>query len=52
MTQAELDEQIQWEAEQHIPFDIKLMSIDYEVLRERPEAGQWICSLSPPSATR
>lgn len=40
MTAAELDEQIQWEAEQHIPFDIKLMSIDYEVLRKRPEAGQ------------
>jgi type IV pilus assembly protein PilM len=40
MTQAELDEQINWEAEQHIPFDIKLMSIDYEVLRRRPEAGQ------------
>jgi len=40
MTQAELDEQIQWEAEQHIPFDIKLMSIDYEVLRRRPDAGQ------------
>ena len=40
MTPAELDEQIHWEAEQHIPFDIKLMSIDYEVLRKRPEAGQ------------
>ena len=40
MTPAELDEQIQWEAEQHIPFDIKLMSVDYEVLRRRPEAGQ------------
>ena len=40
MTQSELDEQITWEAEQHIPFDIKLMSIDYEVLRKRPEAGQ------------
>jgi type IV pilus assembly protein PilM len=40
MTQSELDEQIHWEAEQHIPFDIKLMSIDYEVLRRRPEAGQ------------
>ncbi len=40
MTQAELDEQINWEAEQHIPFDIKLMSVDYEVLRKRPEAGQ------------
>ncbi len=40
MTPAELDEQIHWEAEQHIPFDIKLMSIDYEVLRQRPDAGQ------------
>jgi type IV pilus assembly protein PilM len=40
MTSAELDEQIQWEAEQHIPFDIKDVQIDYEVLRRRPEAGQ------------
>src|SRR5204862_5435430 len=40
MTPEELEEQINWEAEQHIPFDIKLMSIDYEVLRKRPEAGQ------------
>ncbi|HXN33480.1 MAG TPA: type IV pilus assembly protein PilM [Polyangiaceae bacterium] len=40
MTAAELDEQIHWEAEQHIPFDIKLMSVDYEVLRRRAEAGQ------------
>jgi type IV pilus assembly protein PilM len=40
MTPAELDEQIHWEAEQHIPFDIKLMSVDYEVLRRRPDAGQ------------
>src|SRR5260370_27763797 len=38
MTSAELDEQISWEAEQHIPFDIKVMSIHYEVLRRRPEA--------------
>lgn len=40
MTSEELDEQISWEAEQHIPFDIKVMSVDYEVLRRRPEAGQ------------
>src|ERR1700689_649944 len=40
MTPEELEEQINWEAEQHIPFDIKVMSIDYEVLRRRPEAGQ------------
>jgi type IV pilus assembly protein PilM len=40
MTSAELDEQIHWEAEQHIPFDIKLMSIDYVVLRRKTESGQ------------
>jgi type IV pilus assembly protein PilM len=40
MTAAELEQQIGWEAEQHIPFDIKVMSIDYEVLRRRPDAGQ------------
>jgi type IV pilus assembly protein PilM len=40
MTASELAEQITWEAEQHIPFDIKVMNIDYEVLRRRPEAGQ------------
>src|ERR1700689_3102213 len=40
MTNEELDEQISGEAEQHIPFDIKVMSVDYEVLRRRPEAGQ------------
>lgn len=40
MTAAELSEQITWEAEQHIPFDIKVMNVDYEVLRRRPEAGQ------------
>lgn len=40
MTSSELDEQIQWEAEQHIPFDIKDVQIDYEILRHRPEAGQ------------
>lgn len=40
MTPAELEKQIGWEAEQHIPFDIKVMSVDYEVLKRRPEAGQ------------
>ncbi len=40
MTSAELNEQIQWEAEQHIPFDIKDVQVDYQVLRRRPEASQ------------
>lgn len=40
MTAAELEEQIDWEAEQQIPYDIKDVEIDYEVLRKRPEQGQ------------
>jgi type IV pilus assembly protein PilM len=40
MTSAELEEQIQWEAEQHIPFDIKDVQVDYQVLRRRPEDSQ------------
>jgi type IV pilus assembly protein PilM len=40
MTLGELDEQIQWEAEQHIPFDIKDVQVDYQVLRRRQETSQ------------
>lgn len=40
MTAEELQEQIQWEAEQHIPFDIKDVHVDYQVLRRHVEAGQ------------
>jgi type IV pilus assembly protein PilM len=40
MTAQELEEQIQWEAEQHIPFDIKDVQVDYQVLKRNPEAGQ------------
>lgn len=40
MTPEELEEQIQWEAEQHIPFDIKDVQIDYQVLKRNQETGQ------------
>jgi type IV pilus assembly protein PilM len=40
MTTAELQEQITWEAEQHIPFDLAEVQIDWEVLTQRPEQGQ------------
>lgn len=40
MTDQELGEQIQWEAEQHIPFDIKDVQVDHQVLRRNPEEGQ------------
>lgn len=37
MTPAELEEQIQWEAEQHIPFSINDVELDYQTLRTREE---------------
>lgn len=40
MTSAELEEQIQWEAEQHIPFDIKDVHVDYQVLKRNSETSQ------------
>ena len=40
MTPGELGEQINWEAEQHIPFDVEEVHIDYEILHERVDHGQ------------
>ena len=40
MTSEELSEQIAWEAEQHIPFDIKDVHVDYQVLRTKPDSSQ------------
>jgi type IV pilus assembly protein PilM len=41
MTQDELDESIQWEAEQYIPFDVKDVNIDTQILTpEGDAAGQ------------
>lgn len=40
MTDAELNEQIQWEAEQHLPFDIKDVQVDHQVLTRNPDEGQ------------
>lgn len=40
MTTAELQEQITWEAEQHIPFDLSEVQIDWQVLSQRPDQAQ------------
>src|SRR5688500_789421 len=40
MTAEELKEQISWEAEQHIPFDVADVELDYQVLRRRQDEGQ------------
>jgi type IV pilus assembly protein PilM len=40
MSEEELDESIQWEAEQYIPFDIEDVNIDYQILRPVGEDGK------------
>ncbi len=40
MSDAELADQIRWEAEQYIPFDIKDVSLDYHVLEGSSLAGE------------
>jgi type IV pilus assembly protein PilM len=37
MTRAELEEQIRWEAEQYIPFDVNEVNLDFQILEERGE---------------
>jgi type IV pilus assembly protein PilM len=39
MTQEELDESIQWEAEQYIPFDVKDVNIDTQILTKGGDAA-------------
>jgi type IV pilus assembly protein PilM len=38
MTEAELEESIDWHAEEHIPFDIADVSLDYQVVGSTPDA--------------
>ncbi len=40
MSEAELAEQIRWEAEQYIPFNIQEVSLDYHVLKGSSLAGE------------
>src|SRR5512139_1221267 len=37
MTEAELEESIQWEAERYIPFDINDVNIDFQIFGAAPE---------------
>ena len=39
MSKEELDESIQWEAEQHIPFDISDVNLDYQILDTTTASG-------------
>lgn len=39
MTDEEMEESIQWEAEQHIPFDIADVNLDYQVLEAQGSAS-------------
>jgi type IV pilus assembly protein PilM len=38
MSREELEESIDWHAEEHIPFDLSEVSLDYQVTAESPEA--------------
>ena len=40
MTREELGEQIRWEAEQYIPFDVNEVNLDFQILEGEGEAGQ------------
>ena len=40
MTREELDEQIRWEAEQYIPFDVNEVNLDFEILEGGASEGQ------------
>ena len=40
MTPEELAESIRWEAEQYIPFDIKDVNVDVEILNSKAGQGQ------------
>jgi type IV pilus assembly protein PilM len=40
MTRDELDEQIRWEAEQYIPFDVNEVNLDFQILDEPGGEGQ------------
>jgi len=40
MTRDELDEQIRWEAEQYIPFDVNEVNLDFQILESSGTDGQ------------
>jgi type IV pilus assembly protein PilM len=40
MTREELEDQIQWEAEQYIPFDVNEVNLDFQILDSNEEEGQ------------
>jgi type IV pilus assembly protein PilM len=40
MTEKELSENIQWEAEQHIPFEISEVNIDFQILPTTEFSGE------------
>jgi type IV pilus assembly protein PilM len=40
MTRDELDEQIRWEAEQYIPFDVNEVNLDFQILDSEGAEGQ------------
>jgi type IV pilus assembly protein PilM len=40
MSREELEDQIQWEAEQYIPFDVNEVNLDFQILANNEDEGQ------------
>ncbi len=40
MSREELEDQIQWEAEQYIPFDVNEVNLDFQILESNEDEGQ------------
>jgi type IV pilus assembly protein PilM len=40
MSREELEDQIQWEAEQYIPFDVNEVNLDFQILESNADEGQ------------
>ena len=40
MSREELEDQIQWEAEQYIPFDVNEVNLDFQILENNEDEGQ------------
>jgi type IV pilus assembly protein PilM len=51
MKEADAREVIRWEAEQHVPFDIKSVELDFQILDPEARGSRCRCSSSPPSAS-
>jgi type IV pilus assembly protein PilM len=41
---------MRWEAEQHVPFDMESVELDFQILDPEADGVEMTCCSSPPSA--